>query len=105
MIRERIRMGQQLHSSEPTEPYLSSQKNEELLSNQTTWFMDDTNMYRVTINKTLEVMAIIHSLPVKEQPKQMMVVKQAIRVRKILKDMSDLVSRKCCGFMPTWESK
>jgi pre-mRNA-processing factor 8 len=44
----------QLYSSEPTEPYLSSQNYGELFSNQIIWFVDDTNVYRVTIHKTFE---------------------------------------------------
>ena len=44
----------QLYSSEPTEPYLSSQNYGELFSNQTIWFVDDSNVYRVTIHKTFE---------------------------------------------------
>ena len=42
-MRERIRKGLQLYSSEPTEPYLSSQNYGELFSNQIIWFVDDTN--------------------------------------------------------------
>lgn len=38
-------------SSEPTEPYLSSQNYGELFSNQIIWFVDDSNVYRVTIHK------------------------------------------------------
>ncbi|KAJ5070282.1 intein-containing pre-mRNA-processing-splicing factor 8 precursor [Anaeramoeba ignava] len=53
-LRERIRKGLQLYSSEPTEPYLSSQNYGELFSNQIIWFVDDTNVYRVTIHKTFE---------------------------------------------------
>jgi pre-mRNA-processing factor 8 len=44
----------QLYSSEPTEPYLSSQNYGEIFSNQIIWFVDDTNVYRVTILKTFE---------------------------------------------------
>lgn len=51
VLRERIRKALQLYSSEPTEPYLSSQNYNELFSNQTIWFVDDTNVYRVTIHK------------------------------------------------------
>jgi len=51
VLRERIRKGLQLYSSEPTEPYLTSQNYGELFSNQTIWFVDDTNVYRVTIHK------------------------------------------------------
>jgi pre-mRNA-processing factor 8 len=54
VLRERIRKGLQLYSSEPTEPYLSSQNYGELFSNQVIWFVDDTNVYRVTIHKTFE---------------------------------------------------
>ena len=51
VLRERIRKGLQLYSSEPTEPYLSSQNYGELFSNQIIWFVDDTNVYRVTIHE------------------------------------------------------
>ncbi|KAJ1984313.1 hypothetical protein H4R34_000737 [Dimargaris verticillata] len=54
VLRERIRKGLQLYSSEPTEPYLSSQSISEIFSNQIIWFIDDTNVYRVTIHKTFE---------------------------------------------------
>lgn len=53
VLRERIRKGLQLYSSEPTEPYLSSQNYGELFSNQIIWFVDDTNVYRVTIHKVI----------------------------------------------------
>jgi pre-mRNA-processing factor 8 len=53
-LRERIRKGLQLYSSEPTEPYLSSQNYTELFSNQIIWFVDDTNVYRVTMHKTYD---------------------------------------------------
>merc|ERR1712100_394116 len=54
VLRERIRKGLQLYSSEPTEPYLSSSNYGELFSSQIQWFVDDTNVYRVTIHKTFE---------------------------------------------------
>ncbi|RHN38913.1 putative JAB1/MPN/MOV34 metalloenzyme domain, ribonuclease H-like domain, PRO8NT [Medicago truncatula] len=54
VLRERIRKGLQLYSSEPTEPYLSSQNYGEIFNNQIKWFVDDTNVYRVTIHKTFE---------------------------------------------------
>lgn len=54
VLRERIRKGLQLYSSEPTEPYLNSSNYSELFSNQIIWFVDDTNVYRVTIHKTFE---------------------------------------------------
>ncbi|OMH82497.1 Pre-mRNA-processing-splicing factor 8 [Zancudomyces culisetae] len=54
VLRERIRKALQLYSSDPTEPYLNSQNYGELFSNQTIWFIDDTNVYRVTMHKTFE---------------------------------------------------
>ncbi|KAF8933537.1 Pre-mRNA-processing-splicing factor 8 [Haplosporangium gracile] len=127
VLRERIRKGLQLYSSEPTEPYLSSQNYGELFSNQIIWFVDDTNVYRVTIHKTFEgnlttkpingaififnprtgqlflkiihtsvwagqkrlgqlakwktaeeVAALIRSLPVEEQPKQLIVTRKGM---------------------------
>ncbi len=54
VLRERIRKGLQLYSSEPTEPHLNSQNYGELFSNQIIWFVDDTNVYRLTIHKTFE---------------------------------------------------
>jgi len=54
VLRERIRKGLQLYSSEPTEPYLSSQNYGELFSNQIIWFVDDTQVYRVTVHRTFE---------------------------------------------------
>lgn len=54
VLRERIRKALQLYSSEATEPYLNSQNYGELFSNQIIWFVDDTNVYRVTIHKTFE---------------------------------------------------
>ncbi|KAJ0640030.1 putative ribonuclease H-like superfamily, PROCN domain, RNA recognition motif, spliceosomal PrP8 [Helianthus annuus] len=128
VLRERIRKGLQLYSSEPTEPYLSSQNYREIFSNQIIWFIDDTNIvYRVTIHKTFEgnlttkpingaififnphtgqlflkvihtsvwagqkrlgqlakwktaeeVAALIRSLPVEEQPKQIIVTRKGM---------------------------
>lgn len=37
VLRERVRKALQLYSSEPTEPYLSSQNYGELFSNQIIW--------------------------------------------------------------------
>ncbi len=54
VLRERIRKGLQLYSSEATEPYLNSQNYSELFSPSTIWMVDDTNVYRVTIHKTFE---------------------------------------------------
>lgn len=59
VLRERIRKGLQLYSSEPTEPYLSSQNYGELFSNQIIWFVDDTNVYRVTIHKVRDCRFIV----------------------------------------------
>ncbi|GMH03627.1 hypothetical protein Nepgr_005466 [Nepenthes gracilis] len=127
VLRERIRKGLQLYSSEPTEPYLSSQNYGEVFSNQIIWFVDDTNVYRVTIHKTFEgnlttkpingaififnprtgqlflkvihtsvwagqkrlgqlakwktaeeVAALVRSLPVEEQPKQIIVTRKGM---------------------------
>jgi len=127
VLRERIRKGLQLYSSEPTEPYLSSQNYGELFSGQVIWFVDDTNVYRVTIHKTFEgnlttkpingaififnprtgqlflkiihtsvwagqkrlsqlakwktaeeVAALIRSLPIEEQPKQIIVTRKGM---------------------------
>lgn len=54
ILRERIRKALQLYSSEPTEPYLNSQNYGELFGSRIVWFVDDTNVYRVTIHKTFE---------------------------------------------------
>ncbi|EEA07181.1 Mov34/MPN/PAD-1 family protein [Cryptosporidium muris RN66] len=127
VLRERIRKGLQLYCSEPTEPYLNSQNYNELFGNQTTWFVDDTNVYRVSIHRTFEgnlttkpvngciliispttgqlflkvihtsvwagqkrlsqlakwktaeeVAALIRSLPIEEQPKQIIVTRRGM---------------------------
>ena len=127
VLRERVRKGLQLYSSEPTEPYLSSQNYGELFGNQLIWFVDDSNVYRVTIHKTFEgnlttkpingaififnprtgqlflkiihtsvwagqkrlgqlskwktaeeVAALVRSLPVEEQPKQIIVTRRGM---------------------------
>ncbi|KAJ8461749.1 hypothetical protein OPV22_034675 [Ensete ventricosum] len=127
VLRELIRKGLQLYSSEPTEPYLSSQNYGEIFSNQIKWFVDDTNVYRVTIHQTFEgnlttkpingaififnprtgqlflkvihtsvwagqkrlgqlakwktaeeVAALVRSLPVEEQPKQIIVTRKGM---------------------------
>ena len=59
VLRERIRKALQLYSSEPTEPYLSSQNYGELFSNQIIWFVDDTNVYRVTIHKVCSAYQVL----------------------------------------------
>ena len=127
VLRERIRKGLQLYSSEPTEPYLNSQNYGELFGGQLMWFVDDTNVYRVTMHKTFEgnlttkpingaifvfnpktgqlflkvihtsvwagqkrlgqlakwktaeeVAALIRSLPIEEQPKQIIVTRKGM---------------------------
>jgi len=54
VLRERIRKALQIYSSEPTEPYLSSQNYDELFSNQIIWFVDDTNVYHLITHTTFE---------------------------------------------------
>ncbi|CAG8493846.1 8580_t:CDS:10, partial [Racocetra fulgida] len=91
VLRERIRKGLQLYSSEPTEPYLSSQNYSELFSNQIIWFVDDTNIIHTSVwagQKRLgqlakwktaeEVAALIRSLPIEEQPKQIIVTRKGM---------------------------
>ncbi|PWN47328.1 PRP8 pre-mRNA processing factor 8-like protein [Violaceomyces palustris] len=127
VLRERVRKGLQLYSSEPTEPYLNSGNYAELFSNQVIWMVDDTNVYRVTIHRTFEgnlvtkpingaifilnprtgqlflkiihtsvwagqkrlgqlakwktaeeVAALVRSLPVEEQPKQLIVTRKGM---------------------------
>ncbi|KAH7262622.1 NUC071 domain-containing protein [Fusarium tricinctum] len=127
VLRERIRKGLQLYASESSQEFLNSQNYSELFSNQTQLFIDDTNVYRVTIHKTFEgnlttkpingaififnprtgqlflkvihtsvwagqkrlgqlakwktaeeVAALIRSLPVEEQPKQLIVTRKGL---------------------------
>lgn len=54
VLRERIRKGLQLYASESNQEFLNSQNYSELFSNQVQLFIDDTNVYRVTIHKTFE---------------------------------------------------
>ncbi|KAI9882764.1 MAG: Pre-mRNA-processing-splicing factor 8 [Watsoniomyces obsoletus] len=126
-LRERIRKGLQLYASESNQEFLNSQNYSELFSNQIQYFIDDTNVYRVTIHKTFEgnlttkpingaififnprtgqlflkiihtsvwagqkrlgqlakwktaeeVAALIRSLPVEEQPKQLIVTRKGL---------------------------
>nr|BAS01665.1 splicing factor PRP8 [Lotharella vacuolata] len=53
-LRERIRKGLQLFSADPIQTSLSTSNRGELFSSSTTWILDDTNVYRVTIHKTAE---------------------------------------------------
>ncbi|KAI9857555.1 MAG: pre-mRNA-splicing factor 8 [Trichoglossum hirsutum] len=127
VLRERIRKGLQLYASESNQEFLNSQNYSELFSNQIQLFIDDTNVYRVTIHKTFEgnlttkpingaififnprtgqlflkiihtsvwagqkrlgqlakwktaeeVAALIRSLPVEEQPKQLIVTRKGL---------------------------
>ncbi|KAF2727175.1 putative pre-mRNA splicing factor [Polyplosphaeria fusca] len=54
VLRERIRKGLQLYASESNQEFLNSQNYSELFSNEIKIFIDDTNVYRVTIHKTFE---------------------------------------------------
>ena len=54
VLRERVRKALQLYSSEPQVAYLNSTNYAELFSNQNMWFIDDSNVYRVLIHKTME---------------------------------------------------
>ncbi|KAI9847732.1 MAG: pre-mRNA-splicing factor 8 [Sclerophora amabilis] len=54
VLRERIRKGLQLYASESNQEFLNSQNYSELFSDQIQLFIDDTNVYRVTIHKTFE---------------------------------------------------
>ena len=54
VLRERIRKGLQLYQTQPQEAYLNSNNYAELFNNETQLFVDDTNVYRVTVHKTFE---------------------------------------------------
>ena len=54
VLRERIRKGLQLYASESSTEFLNSQNYSELFSKDKQLFIDDTNVYRVTIHKTFE---------------------------------------------------
>ncbi|KAG7195924.1 pre-mRNA-splicing factor 8 [Scheffersomyces spartinae] len=54
VLRERIRKGLQLYQSKPQEAFLNSNNYVELFNNETQLFVDDTNVYRVTVHKTFE---------------------------------------------------
>ena len=54
VLRERLRKALQLYSSEPVEPNLSIQNVSEIFGPDSIWFIDDTNVYRVTIHKTAD---------------------------------------------------
>lgn len=54
VLRERVRKALQLYSAEPAEAHLNSQNLLDLFGSQVSWFVDDTNVYRVSVHKTLE---------------------------------------------------
>lgn len=54
VLRERVRKGLQLHASEASEPFLNSQNLGEIFGRESMWFVDDSNVYRVTVHKTFE---------------------------------------------------
>ncbi|ODV69311.1 PROCN-domain-containing protein [Hyphopichia burtonii NRRL Y-1933] len=54
VLRERIRKGLQLYQSQPQEAFLNANNYAELFNNETQLFIDDTNVYRVTVHKTFE---------------------------------------------------
>ncbi|CAK9437442.1 uncharacterized protein LODBEIA_P18200 [Lodderomyces beijingensis] len=54
VLRERIRKGLQLYHAKPSESFLNSNNYAELFNNDVQLFIDDTNVYRVTVHKTLE---------------------------------------------------
>ncbi|CCF58376.1 hypothetical protein KAFR_0E02230 [Kazachstania africana CBS 2517] len=54
VLRERIRKGLQIYQSNVQEPFLNSSNYAELFNNEVKLFVDDTNVYRVTVHKTFE---------------------------------------------------
>lgn len=54
VLRERVRKGLQLYQSQPQESLLNSTNYAELFNNEMQLFVDDTNVYRVTVHKTFE---------------------------------------------------
>lgn len=54
VLRERIRKGLQLYQAQPQQAFLNSTNYAELFSNDTQLFIDDTNVYRVTVHRTVE---------------------------------------------------
>ncbi|GEQ71386.1 hypothetical protein JCM33374_g5069 [Metschnikowia sp. JCM 33374] len=54
VLRERIRKGLQLYQSQPQVALLNSSNYAELFNNDTQLFIDDTNVYRVTVHRTME---------------------------------------------------
>lgn len=54
ILRERIRKGLQLYQSQHTQAFLSSSNYADLFNNENQLFVDDTNVYRVTVHRTFE---------------------------------------------------
>lgn len=54
VLRERVRKGLQLYQAQPQISLLNSSNYAELFNNETQFFVDDTNVYRVTIHRTPE---------------------------------------------------
>ncbi|CUM64486.1 uncharacterized protein PRCAT00002091001 [Priceomyces carsonii] len=54
VLRERIRKGLQLYQGQPQEAFLNSSNYADLFTNDTQLFIDDTNVYRVTVHRTFE---------------------------------------------------
>lgn len=54
VLRERVRKGLQLYQSQPQVALLNSSNYAELFNNETQLFIDDTNVYRVTVHRTTE---------------------------------------------------
>lgn len=54
VLRERIRKGLQLYQSQTQEAFLNSNNYADLFNNDNQLFIDDTNVYRVTVHRTFE---------------------------------------------------
>lgn len=54
VLRERVRKGLQLYQSQPQVALLNSSNYAELFNNEIQLFIDDTNVYRVTVHRTTE---------------------------------------------------
>lgn len=52
VLRERIRKSLQLYQAQPQETFLNSSNYADLFNSETQLFIDDTNVYRVTVHKT-----------------------------------------------------
>lgn len=54
VLRERVRKGLQLYQSQPQVALLNSSNYDELFNDDNQLFVDDTNVYRVTVHRTFE---------------------------------------------------